>query len=159
MQEIKFEPVQTNQRPKMEKIRQRIWSVLNVVCFRLTPWFARRVRVGIVRLAGGGGNLPRVRRLRGRVGWIILGIFRLGRGRALGMARGFMRSTRFALGRIVALARECGFLRGRTILRAHDSIWRRGLLRLGTMCGLRPRPLFCLGCGLGKGRLLRRGRL
>ena len=57
---MKFEPVQTNQRPKREKIAERFWEFLRPIVFGVSPWFARRWRLLWVRLAArfyrGGGS-------------------------------------------------------------------------------------------------------
>lgn len=47
-----FNPVQTNQMPCSEKIRQRIWSFLYSIIFPCTPWFARRFRRLVCSLMG-----------------------------------------------------------------------------------------------------------
>ena len=54
-----FEPIQTNQLPKREKIVQRIWELVRPWLFYNTLWFARKWRLRIVRYVskiGGGTN-------------------------------------------------------------------------------------------------------
>ena len=46
-----FNPIQTNQRPKREKIAERIWEWLRPIVFGISPWFARRWRLMWVRFA------------------------------------------------------------------------------------------------------------
>jgi putative colanic acid biosynthesis acetyltransferase WcaF len=60
-----FQPVQTNQRPKREKIAERIWEWLRPTVFGISPWFARGWRLMWVRFAakfyrGGGCYSPSV---------------------------------------------------------------------------------------------------
>ena len=51
-----FRSAQTNPRPGRERLRQRVCRALMSVFFRLSPWFARRWRLSIARLMGGGGK-------------------------------------------------------------------------------------------------------
>lgn len=44
-----YNPVQTNQMPRKEKVVQRLWELVRPVLFGLTPWFARRWRLGVIR--------------------------------------------------------------------------------------------------------------
>jgi putative colanic acid biosynthesis acetyltransferase WcaF len=54
--DVPFRSAQTNPRPGKERLRQRFCLVLMFALFRLSPWFARRWRLMIVRLMGGGGK-------------------------------------------------------------------------------------------------------
>ena len=45
-----FNPIQTNQRPKREKIVERLWEWIRPIVFGFSPWFARRWRLAWVRL-------------------------------------------------------------------------------------------------------------
>ena len=45
-----FDPVQTNQMPRKEKVIQRLWELVRPVLFGLSPWFARRWRLGVIRV-------------------------------------------------------------------------------------------------------------
>ena len=47
-----FNPVQTNQMPRIEKVQQRFWAFISWIVFRSTPWFARSVRRLLCRLFG-----------------------------------------------------------------------------------------------------------
>ena len=44
-----FNPVQTTQMPWKEKVIQRLWELARPVLFGLSPWFARRWRLGVIR--------------------------------------------------------------------------------------------------------------
>ena len=44
-----FNPVQTNQMPRREKLIQRLWELIRPVLWGLSPWFARQWRLGVVR--------------------------------------------------------------------------------------------------------------
>ena len=44
-----FNPVQTNQLPRREKIVQRLWEFVRPVMFGCSPWFARRWRLFVLR--------------------------------------------------------------------------------------------------------------
>jgi acetyltransferase-like isoleucine patch superfamily enzyme len=46
-----FNPIQTNQRSKREKIPERIWEWMRPIVFGISPWFARRWRLMWVRFA------------------------------------------------------------------------------------------------------------
>ena len=48
---MKFDPVQTNQRPRFEKIAQRIWEFVRPFFLGCSPWFARKWRVAWLRFA------------------------------------------------------------------------------------------------------------
>ena len=52
-----FNPVQTNQMPRREKLIQRLWELFRPVFFGVSPWFARRWRLGVLRyiVKMGGG--------------------------------------------------------------------------------------------------------
>lgn len=52
-----FDPVQTNQMPRKEKIVQRLWELARPVLFGLSPWFVRRWRLEVIRYVAkiGGG--------------------------------------------------------------------------------------------------------
>ena len=52
-----FNPVQTNQMPRREKLIQRLWELIRPVLWGLSPWFARQWRLGVVRYIAkmGGG--------------------------------------------------------------------------------------------------------
>lgn len=54
-----FNPVQTNQKPKREKMAERIWEWMRPIVFGISPWFARRWRLMWVRFAAGfyGGGV------------------------------------------------------------------------------------------------------
>lgn len=60
---MKYNPVQTNQRPWREKVAQRIWEMVRLFAWRLSPWFARWWRVAWLRFSsqwyghGGGGGI------------------------------------------------------------------------------------------------------
>lgn len=62
---IEFDPIQTNQMPRGEKIRERIWSVVNA-SFALTPWFARKARLLACKICGGklSGSVSIARKCR-----------------------------------------------------------------------------------------------
>lgn len=49
--DMKFNPVQTNQRPAREKLAQRIWELIRPVVFLPTPWFARKWRMSWLKFA------------------------------------------------------------------------------------------------------------
>jgi len=49
---VEFNPVQTNQRPISEKIKQRAWSMINQTVFRWTPWIARKFRRCLCSIMG-----------------------------------------------------------------------------------------------------------
>lgn len=54
-----FNPIQTNQMPRREKLIQRLWELIRPVLWGLSPWFARRWRLGVLRYIvkmGGGGH-------------------------------------------------------------------------------------------------------
>lgn len=54
-----FNPVQTNQMPRKEKVIERLWELVRPVLFGLSPWFARRWRLEVIRYIakmGGGGK-------------------------------------------------------------------------------------------------------
>lgn len=57
-----FDPVQTNQMPRKEKIVQRLWELARPVLFGLSPWFVRRWRLEVIRyvakIGGGAENVP-----------------------------------------------------------------------------------------------------
>lgn len=44
-----YNPVQTNQRPCLEKLLQRVWELLRPVVFGCSPWYARKWRVTWLR--------------------------------------------------------------------------------------------------------------
>ena len=44
-----FNPVQTNQMPRREKLLQRFWGLIRPIFWGLSPWFARRWRLGVLR--------------------------------------------------------------------------------------------------------------
>ena len=44
---MEYNPVQTNQRSWKEALVQRLWEYVRVAAFGLTPWFARRWRIGM----------------------------------------------------------------------------------------------------------------
>lgn len=48
---MKFDPVQTNQRPRREKIAERLWECLRPIVFGVSPWFARSWRLMWVKIA------------------------------------------------------------------------------------------------------------
>lgn len=50
-----FNPITTNEKPKGEKFKQRLWAMFQTIAFRLTPFFANKLRVHIVRMWGGKG--------------------------------------------------------------------------------------------------------
>ena len=58
---MKFEPVQTNQRPKREKMAERLWECLRPAVFGVSPWFARSWRLLWLKIASrfysGDGNI------------------------------------------------------------------------------------------------------
>ena len=59
-----FNPVQTSQMPRREKLIQRLWELIRPVFWGLSPWFARRWRLGVVRYVakmGGRENIARYR--------------------------------------------------------------------------------------------------
>ena len=39
---LEFNPVQTNQMPRREKLIQRFWELISPVFCGISPWFARR---------------------------------------------------------------------------------------------------------------------
>lgn len=57
---MKFNPIQTNQRPRKEKLVQRLWEVVRVVLCFMTPFFMRKWRRFITllfaRICQGGGK-------------------------------------------------------------------------------------------------------
>ena len=52
----KFTPVQTNQRPRQEKLLQRFWEVTRVLLWYTTPFFMRRWRRYIVSMVAHLGS-------------------------------------------------------------------------------------------------------
>lgn len=48
-----YAPIQTDPFPVKTKIKSRIWKMVNRTFFRYSPYFARKYRVGLVRLFGG----------------------------------------------------------------------------------------------------------
>ncbi len=58
----KYNPVQTNEMPRGEKVKQRIWAVVQKLSFFCTLWFMHRLRIAFARLAG-GGDLCKMRAL------------------------------------------------------------------------------------------------
>lgn len=53
---VEFDPVQTNQMPRREKIVQRLWELLRPVLFGCTLWFSRKARLRVVRYAAKMGG-------------------------------------------------------------------------------------------------------
>ena len=55
---LEFNPVQTNQMPRREKLIQRFWELIRPVFWGISPWFARRWRLGVLRyIAKMGGRI------------------------------------------------------------------------------------------------------
>lgn len=46
-----FDPVRTNQRPRIEKLAERIWEVVRPLVFGCSPWFAHKWRIAWIRFA------------------------------------------------------------------------------------------------------------
>ena len=46
---LAFDPIQTSQLSRKEKIAQRIWECLRVVAFRYTPFFMREWRRTVIK--------------------------------------------------------------------------------------------------------------
>lgn len=97
---MRYNPIQTNQRPRREKVAQRIWEMVRLFAWGLSPWFARRWRVAWLRFSslwyeyGGGGASLGMPLSRGRLVLIIHGIFPSGLGRPLDYIRGCIVSTK-----------------------------------------------------------------
>jgi putative colanic acid biosynthesis acetyltransferase WcaF len=47
-----YNPVQTSQMPALQKVKARIWAVVNSTIFRYSPWFARSFRRFLLSLFG-----------------------------------------------------------------------------------------------------------
>ena len=55
---LEFNPVQTNQMPRREKLIQRFWELIRPVFWGISPWLARRWRLGVLRyIAKMGGGM------------------------------------------------------------------------------------------------------
>ena len=54
---LEFNPVQTNQMPRREKLIQRFWGLIRPVFWGISPCVARRWRLGVLRYIAkmGGG--------------------------------------------------------------------------------------------------------
>ena len=68
---LEFNPVQTNQMPRREKLIQRLWELIRPVFWGISPWFARRWRLGVLRyiakMGGGYENIAQYRFLCAKV--------------------------------------------------------------------------------------------
>lgn len=55
---IRFNPIQTNQMPRKEKLVQRLWELVRPVIFCCSPWFARKWRIVWAKMFAGilGGD-------------------------------------------------------------------------------------------------------
>ena len=68
---LEFNPVQTNQMPRREKLIQRLWELIRPVFWGISPWLARRWRLGVLRyiakMGGGYENIAQYRFLCAKV--------------------------------------------------------------------------------------------
>ena len=53
MSNMTYDPRKANHKPLRERVKQRIWKVVQMIGFRLSPFFARRWREFLFRLFGG----------------------------------------------------------------------------------------------------------